>query len=334
MGTVVSQKDLAATLGLSRMAVSLALRGSARVSTETRARVRAEAERLGYRPDPGLRALSRYRHARGAASYRETLAFVTKWREPQGWREDYVYRFFTGAEAAAKRAGYLLEPFWLGEYRTGAKASAVLTARGIRGLVLAPMEQPGAISLAWEKFATVAVGPTVLQPAVDRVLHDYEGSMRLTLAELLSRGYRRPALVLPPRVDRITERRVANTFIAEVQRNQALRGALTWFSNDETAGAFKAWVKKSRPDCIISLSTQAIEWLRADGWRVPEEIGCVNLHIKLANAGWTGIDYGAEEIGSAALDRLDVLLQRNALGLPERAVTTLLPGKWVEGSWV
>jgi len=334
MKAAVSQKIIAENLGLSRMAVSLALRGSERISAETRKRVRTEAERLGYRRDPTLSALSRYRHASDAGHYRETVAFVTKWREPQGWRENYVYRFFKGARAAADRTGYRIEPFWLGEYNTGTKASAVLAARGIRGLLLAPMEQPGAISLTWDKFATVAVGPTLLQPAVDRVLHDYEGSMRLILEELLIRGYRRPALILPPRVDRITERQVANTFLAEQRRNPALRHALTWFSDDETARTFTIWVRKHRPDCLITLSGQSIEWLRADGWRVPEEIGCVNLHIKLCNAGWSGIDYGAEEIGAAALDRLDLLLQRNALGLPVRAVKTLLLGRWVQGTWV
>ena len=52
----VTQQHIAQHLGLSRMAVSLALRGSSQVSPETWQRVNQAAHELGYRPNAGARA--------------------------------------------------------------------------------------------------------------------------------------------------------------------------------------------------------------------------------------------------------------------------------------
>lgn len=334
MSKLVSQKEIARILQLSRMAVSLALRDSSRVSLETRKQVRKLADQLGYYPNPALAALSRYRHEGKATHFRETLAFVTKWREPQGWRQQYVYRFFQGAEARAQQVGYRLEPFWLGEYRNRAAATAVLAARGIRGLLLAPMEQPGSLQLDWFRFATVAIGTTLISPKVHRVMHDYDTSMRRVLEELARRGYRRAALVIVPRVDRITEQRASNVFQAITQRTATFREYRIWFPPKEDQVTFSRWVKKERPECVLSFHEHHMDWLEKDGWRIPEEIGFVNLHIKSEFKPWSGIDYGAMEIGASAVDRIDTLLQRNTLGLPERVTSTLLSGHWLPGKTV
>jgi len=334
MNRPVTQKELAEVLGLSRMAVSLALRDSLRVSADTRARVKAEAERLGYRPDPGLRALTRYRMAGEPSAFKEMLAFVTSWKESDTWRKEYVYRFFQGASRAAEAGGYRLEPFWLGEYRTAAIASSVLVSRGIRGLLLAPLEQPGALNLDWKNFATVAVGTTVTEPAADRVRHDYENSIRLALTELTARGYRRIALVLSPRVDQITEQRVRDAFTGVTRRIPMLRRCVVCLSGDETKATFLNEIRRVNPDCILSLHDRHKDWLKSGGSRVPDEIGFAGLHVKAEGSGLSGIDYGAELIGATAVDRLDTLLQRNALGLPKRPVTILIPGRWIAGETV
>jgi DNA-binding LacI/PurR family transcriptional regulator len=54
----VTIADLARNLGLDKSSVSLALRGSGRVSAATRQRVRAAAQRFGYRPNLAARQLA------------------------------------------------------------------------------------------------------------------------------------------------------------------------------------------------------------------------------------------------------------------------------------
>ncbi|MGE9292010.1 MAG: LacI family DNA-binding transcriptional regulator, partial [Puniceicoccales bacterium] len=57
----VRLKDIAADLGLSVSAVSMALREDASIPAETVKRVKDAAQRLGYAPDPALSALAAYR---------------------------------------------------------------------------------------------------------------------------------------------------------------------------------------------------------------------------------------------------------------------------------
>lgn len=54
----VTLRDVAAKLGLSAMTVSLALRDHPRISGETKERIRAAMDKLGYRPNPVARALA------------------------------------------------------------------------------------------------------------------------------------------------------------------------------------------------------------------------------------------------------------------------------------
>ncbi len=54
----VTLQDIASAVGVSEQAVSYALRGIAKVSPEMRLRILAEAEKLGYRPHAGARAMA------------------------------------------------------------------------------------------------------------------------------------------------------------------------------------------------------------------------------------------------------------------------------------
>ena len=74
MAAPINQARIAQHLGLSQAQVSMALRGTGRVSSATRALVLAEAERLGYRPDPMQSAFG-LRH-RGRARNPPVIAWI------------------------------------------------------------------------------------------------------------------------------------------------------------------------------------------------------------------------------------------------------------------
>ena len=60
-----TMQQIADLVGCSRMAVSLALRNSPKISTVTIARIRKVAEEVGYRPNPMVSALmTQLRHGR------------------------------------------------------------------------------------------------------------------------------------------------------------------------------------------------------------------------------------------------------------------------------
>jgi hypothetical protein len=78
-------QDVATRTGVHRTTVSLALRDHPRIPAETRARVRAAAEALGYRINPLVSALMQSRRT-GRAVKHVTLAYVTNYPTRYGWR--------------------------------------------------------------------------------------------------------------------------------------------------------------------------------------------------------------------------------------------------------
>ena len=65
----VTLRDLAKKLGVSHTTVSLALREHHSITPARRQEVKRLAEKLGYRPDPFLSALSAYRLQNRPASF-------------------------------------------------------------------------------------------------------------------------------------------------------------------------------------------------------------------------------------------------------------------------
>jgi DNA-binding LacI/PurR family transcriptional regulator len=94
----ITQRQLAAHLGLSQGTVSYAFRPDSRITPETRSRVLAAAAKLGYRPNAAARAMVRRRsgqigvllpslgHAPGAGDYAyDTLGGCNSVLEPSGY---------------------------------------------------------------------------------------------------------------------------------------------------------------------------------------------------------------------------------------------------------
>jgi len=136
-------REVANVAGVSIATVSRSLANKAGVSGETRRRVQDACNRLGYRTNPLVAALmsSRRRHASPEGGL--TLAYVTAFDTADGWRThpSPIFRqMFAGAERRAADRNYRLEHFWL--YRDGmtnTRFSNMLLARGVRGLLFAPV---------------------------------------------------------------------------------------------------------------------------------------------------------------------------------------------------
>lgn len=103
----VTMRDIAAELGITAAAVSMALRQDPRISAATRERVRAVAERLGYRPDPLVSVLMAQRRGKGGAlGQRGTLGLVSLWPDPRSaWQSDPFYLPYR--EGVSERAASL-----------------------------------------------------------------------------------------------------------------------------------------------------------------------------------------------------------------------------------
>jgi hypothetical protein len=98
------------------------------------------------------------------------------------------------------------------------------------------------------------------------------------------------------------------------------------------APAFKQWLKRMRPDVLITLDADFLEHILRDlGLKVPADIGLASLGCAEIGDRFSGICQLGHKKGAVALDVLAGLVERNETGLPEQPVTTLIEGRWNPG---
>ncbi len=177
-------QDIADQVGVSRMAVSVALHGTTSnvgVSESTRTRIVEAARQLQYRPNAIARALRR----------RKTdIIGVYSGYSPLFARTDFLSQIIAGAEegCAAHGKNLLLHTSFGGQSTD--EIYAELVDGRIDGLVVfSPPEDPLAEQLAKSHLPVVAVADAI--PGVPSVVVDDEKGARLTFDYLASRGHRR-----------------------------------------------------------------------------------------------------------------------------------------------
>ena len=102
-------------------------------------------------------------------------------------------------------------------------------------------------------------------------------------------------------------------------------------NNDICQNHLSTWLKRVRPDAILTDIPEVRQWLSNVGYRVPEDIGLATLTVLDGNAD-AGIDQNSLEIGRAAVQMLISLIHHNERGLPAICRELLIEGKWVDGS--
>lgn len=334
----VSLAEIAREAGVSRMAVSLALRNQPRVSKETRERVLSIAKKLGYKPDARLASWMTLVHD---TARRELLpiAWINSSTEEDAWRRHrYLTPYFEGARNRCEQLGYRLEEFWLREPgMTNQRMSRILYSRGIQGVILAPPHDGlgmGHVRLDWQHFACAGFEEKVLSaPQIPRVAQDWFYNMTLALKLLRRSGYRRIGLLLPGQADRRSAhmtRAAAHYFhlhIPETERVPVL------INRDPSAHGrdILRWIKKTRPDVVVGQNGELVDVIVEAGYRVPEDIGVVHLALEDDCADWAGVWACKREIGALTADMVVARLQKNDFGLPAVRSDTLIPGRWSPG---
>lgn len=325
----ITLRDIAARCDISATAVSLALRNHPSIPESTRERVRGVATALNYRPDPALAALNHYRHQRSSSAEGYVLAYVTCFEKRNGWQQSpFFRRVYRGAFAQAGTLGYRMEHFWLSEPGlTGERFAHVLEARGIRGMVIAPMPLPASsLELPWHRFSCVAIGPSLVSPVLNSACGDQYQAIMLALERLRLLGYRRIGLLIHPDADRRHQGKyqaaVAHTATPETPRPLVMA--------HPSDAVLRAWLKQYKPDVVISDVDANFDRLVRLGIRIPQKIGFTSL-VRSGRKEISGVETYPEQIAGAAVLRLQQMLYENQTGIPELPSCTMLPGKWVDG---
>lgn len=325
-------QQVADAVGLSRSAVSLALRNHPSIPPATRARVAEAATRLDYKPNPLVAALMSQHLRLRPRRRRPTLAYVTSHPRTDPWRDYPAFvQLYEGAVRSATELGYRVDEFSLADLQSNPERLVkILRARGINGLFIAPL--PGSLrtlELDLTGFATVGLGMSVSAPAICRVTADIFQVGRLAAHRCADLGYRRIGFAASAEMSsRLDHRMFAGYRQGLWDRGLPETVPPLFTPQTDTFSSFlPSWCRSAKPEVVL-FGTFDRSCLGA----VPLGIGCVDLNVEQLHSQTTGIYQNLPRIGAMAAVQLHMLLQQNVTGPLDTPPTHIHGGVWVSGT--
>lgn len=348
----VTLADIAVKAEVHVTTVSLALRNHPRLPESTRRRIQALAKKMGYTPDPFLRALVAYRGGVTAQRNAPTLAYVTNWTTRWGWKKTTAHPdFYAGALAKAKELGYKLDHFWLREEgMSQQRLSQILYSRGINGLIIAShgREMGDALSFDWANFSAVKIDYFPHQPVLHNVTNNQCDIARLAMHKVIAAGYRRIGFVMHRGWDHAVDHLWTAGYLCEQQALTARERIPAhlfpepepverWLNESKSEvfpepAAFKRWFVKYRPEVVISKASFVLPLLEEMRLRVPRDVAFVDVFLDHPDGTTAGVRQNHITVGELAVEILAGQLQHNKFGVPEIPTTTFVEGTWHDGA--
>jgi LacI family transcriptional regulator len=332
MNKRITIRDIALKAGVHHTTVSRALKNDSRISKESTARILALAKQMDYRPDPMLTSLVAYRSLKHQSEYQATLGWITNYPTKDGWKTSEKIGYFAGAKQRTKELGYRLDEFWLHEKgMTSRRAAEILDTRNIQGLIFIPQPRARAhIRLVWEKFSAISISHTLTWPPLHTVTNHHFRSMLSLMRHLKRLGYKRPGFACKSSINESVDRDWGGAFLAYYPENTPL---IPLFINSKwTQDAFRIWLKKHKPDVVISHDKKIVQWIEESGLRIPEDIGFALPAQHDHTSTFSGIDENNELVGKTAVNLVVDMIHRGETGIPEVPLAILVAGSWLEGS--
>lgn len=336
--------QIAALAGVSKNTVSLALRGSHRISAVTKKKIETAALKVGYRRNAAVGCLMAELRRSGSARFEATIALLNANEDRDAFKKHpTVPMYVAGVRKRAQQLGYALDEFWIHDPTTsGHRLASILRARGIRGAIVVGLlrtnQLPSGMHPVWDEFPAVVTGVRVRNPELSFAGSD-QYSLALKAYEMAwELGYRRPALVLDPVIDALIDGRFTAGFLIGEQRMRARQSPLPPFTQISAARSdlrcFSQWLKATKPDVLFTLYHEVERWLHQCELKVPDDIGLIQYEWRSQRPYWAGMDQRNDLVGEAALDLLVSMIHNGHQGIPERAIATQVTSQWVMGTTV
>ena len=334
----VTMAEVARAAAVHQTTVSLALRNDPRLPRETRIRIRALAESMGYRPDPMLSALNFYRTSRDTAKIQPSIAFLMRSRKnlpPEHFSADE--RFLKGAKQACERMGFRIVPFQIeNSPAEGPRLTRVLRSRGIYGVILGSLDVSlRELALDWDCFSALCIESQHLGLSLHTVANNQTGATRTAVRRLIELGYHRIGLAVGEIEETSLEKPFSAGHLLEIHEHDQIPLIapllLRVDSQARLAATLGAWVRRNRIDAVLSNWGNVPELLKADGLRVPDDVGLATLDHNPHRGAAAGIRQSHELVGERAVEGLALLMKTNQRGLITLPNTTLIDGLWQDG---
>jgi len=330
----VSIRDLAAHSGFSPMTVSRALRDSPQVNPQTKAKIQAVADELGYSLNPLVSANMAAIRSNRSVTYQATIAIIHN--TPPGGHWANTLKIVEAAKERAKEIGFVCDLFDLADPEVArSNLARIFKSRGIQGAIQRPMAlnaQSRPIDLA--DLAIVSCDPGSLPQKLHRVCPDYYGNMDMMLKRIRKRGQKRIGLLVARDLDARLNHLWTSRFLA-FQQTEGLPQIPIYVPETRdhyNPEKFRSWFDKNRPDIIIMTTDSNFRerFFQESGLKIPGDVKLVKVNINNRRKGISGIDEESHEVGTTAVNTLAQLLFQNQRGLLERPLSVLIPGKWIE----
>lgn len=336
----MSVRLIAARAGVSPSTVSLALRGSDKISAETRERIFTIAREVDYRPDARVHELmARVRGTRGQGT-QACFGVMSLYPEARPWeRSEHLQRIHASMARRAEALGYRLEPLWLrAPGMTQRRFREILDARGIEGLICFGSDDPLApFPEALDHYAIVVVGLSIRTP-LHRVACHFYGDAWRALDEIKAHGYRRPGMILARHEAQRTGYMHAGAYLAWCDRNLGSASAVPVLHVERSEPEpVVRWIEQHQPDAIALVHVgdaipEFVAMLSAQGVRVPQDIGLAAVTHLVRGTGLGGMEQDQELMGARAVELLTSRILEHDLGLPHHPRIELVESQWIDGA--
>lgn len=336
--------EVAKKAGVSKNTVSLALRGSPRISNETRVLVEKAAAIVGYRRNAAVGCLMAELRRSGSGRFEATIALLNANEDREAFRtHPTVPVYVAGVRKRASELGFSLDEFWLHDPAVSPKRLAsILQARGIRGALIMGLlttnRLPEKMRDLWNQIPAVVTGLRTRSPELS-----FAGSDQYSLAlkayeHAMDLGYKRPGLVLDPVIDSLIDGRFTAGYLIGERLLRRGEEAIPPFNEITRArsniGCFKRWLRRHKPDVLFTLYHEVERWVAECGFSVPGDIGLIQYEWRPQRPYWAGMDQRNDLVGAAALDLLVSMIHSGDQGVPATAVATQVSSQWVMGNTV
>ena len=333
---VPSYGDIAKLAGVSQMTVSLALRDHPTLPATTRRRIQKIAEEIGYRPDPNIGRMLSYIRSRRVVRSTPSIAYLHAMKTDANFGPSRSrQRMLEGAKARCEGLGFQINEFWLpAEGLTPARMCSILQARGIEGILVPPLPREiGRFDFDWRPFSAISTSHSSEFLGLDLVTTNRQQTINLAMEKLHARGYRRPGLIMDLERDRRTGHNILSHFLWHQSLQPKAQRVPVLHLPEVDRRALDRWLRRARPDVVLSMGDEVLTMLEELGHTVPGKIGYLSLSTgsHLARP-VSGIDESPDRIGATAIDLLAAKILHFQRGLPDPRKLILIDGVWCEGA--
>jgi LacI family transcriptional regulator len=321
-------KEIAEACGVTKMTVSRALRGLPGVSEKVRQIICAEADRLGYTPDPNVSKLLTHLRLRRKVREHETIALLWPDETPQMIDASPILSTIRRSfRSRAAKSGFGVTEFYRNQPGlTGRRLAGILNARGIQSICigLSGGSQRLAQDLPLDAFSCAAMGISHDALRLHRAQFHHGAGIQRVMRELTHLGFARPALALTRSVHERTHRVFAGIF-AQFHPDPRAADQLL-FTFEEHALELDVWLRDHQPDVLIYEQPEPPAEARA---AMAAGMAFVTLNREGPISPYPGIDQRYDLLAANAADLVIGQFLRNERGLPESPKYVLHEGDWL-----